>query len=91
MARPIAKTLKYLALVLIQAGASIRHGICTSAGYLDVFASYRTQIMKDDFVQRSSYVTQEFELGTQRRLDPKDVHVLRALPYKWWTATRLNM
>ena len=53
VARPIAKTLGYLALALIQAGASIRHGICSLEGYLTVFASYRTQIMKDDFVQGS--------------------------------------
>lgn len=53
VARPIAKTLGYLALALIQAGASIRHGICTLEDYLEVFASYRTQIMKDDFVQGS--------------------------------------
>lgn len=53
VARPIAKTLGYLALALIQAGASIRHGICTLEEYLDVFASYRTQIMNDDFVQGS--------------------------------------
>ena len=53
IARPIAKTLGYLALALIQAGASIRHGICTLEDYLDVFASYRTQIMNEDFVQGS--------------------------------------
>ena len=51
VARPIVKRLGYLALALIQAGASVRHGICTLEDYLDVFASYRTQIMKDDFVQ----------------------------------------
>lgn len=50
VARPIAKTLGYLALALIQAGASIRHGICSLEEYLDVLASYRTQIMNDDFV-----------------------------------------
>ena len=53
VARPITRTLGYLALALIQAGASIRHGICTLEGYLDVFASYRRQIMNDDFVQGS--------------------------------------
>ena len=53
IARPIAKTLGYLALALIQAGASIRHGICTLEYYLDVFASYRTQIMNEEFVQGS--------------------------------------
>lgn len=53
VARPIAKRLGYLALALIQAGASIRHGICTLEEYLNVFASYRTQIMNDDFVQGS--------------------------------------
>lgn len=70
VARPIAKTLGYLALALIQAGASIRHGICTLEGYLDVFASYRTQIMKDELVQGSdSYkynIYTTWEVSVQR-------------------------
>ena len=57
VARLIAGTLGYLALALIQAGASIRHGICTLEGYLDVFASYETQIMNDDFPQAPAIPT----------------------------------
>lgn len=52
VARPIVKCLGYLALALIQAGASIRQGICSLEEYLDVFVLYKSQIMRDQFSQR---------------------------------------
>ena len=50
-ARPIVKTLGHLALALIQAGASISHGICTLEDYLEVYAVYKKQIMSYRLVQ----------------------------------------
>jgi len=70
IARPIAKTLGYLALALIQAGASIRQGICSLEEYLDVFASYKSHIMRDQFSQGSdSYqytIYTTWEVSVQR-------------------------
>ena len=44
LARPIAKTLGYLPLALIQAGASIRQNICSLEGYLELYSSHRKEI-----------------------------------------------
>ena len=51
VARPITKALGYLALAIIQAGASIRQGICSLETYLDSFMLYRNQILGDRVVQ----------------------------------------
>lgn len=51
LARPIARTLGYLPLALIQAGASIRQNICSLEDYLEVYSSHRKQIMNDLPVQ----------------------------------------
>ena len=69
VARPIVKTLGYLALAIIQAGASIRQGICTLEEYLDIFASYKTQIMSDQIPQGSDYqhtIYTTWEVSVQR-------------------------
>ena len=50
-ARPIVRTLGHLALALIQAGASIRHGICSLEEYLEVFALHKKQILSDQLMQ----------------------------------------
>ncbi len=55
IARPIVKTLGYLALAIIQAGAAIRQGICSIEEYLDTFATHKTQIMNDQLPQGSDY------------------------------------
>ncbi|MCJ1384414.1 hypothetical protein MMC17_007530 [Xylographa soralifera] len=44
LARPIAKTLGYLPLALIQAGASIRQNICSLEDYLELYSSHRKEI-----------------------------------------------
>ena len=51
VARPIVKTLGCLALALIQAGASIRQGICSLEDYLETFATYNKRIMSDQVIQ----------------------------------------
>ena len=51
LARPIARTLGYLPLALIQAGASIRQNMCSLEDYLEVYSSHRKQIMNDLPVQ----------------------------------------
>lgn len=70
IAKSIAKTLGYLALALIQAGASIRQGICSLEEYDEVFTSYKTQIMRDQFSQRiDSYqytIYTTWEVSVQR-------------------------
>lgn len=52
LAEPIAQTLSYLPLALIQAGASIRQNICSLEDYLEVYTSHRRQIMDNLPVQR---------------------------------------
>ena len=44
LARPIAKTLGYLPLALIQAGASIRQNVCSLEDYLELYASHRKDL-----------------------------------------------
>jgi hypothetical protein len=51
LAGPIAKTLGFLPLALIQAGASITKGICPLEKYLDVFASHKRAIMNTRLIQ----------------------------------------
>lgn len=53
LAKPIAKTLGYLPLALIQAGAAIRQNICSLEDYLDLYASHRKQILTSLPVQGS--------------------------------------
>ena len=52
LAEPIAQTLGYLPLALIQAGASIRQNICSLEDYLEVYSSHRRQIMDNLPIQR---------------------------------------
>ena len=47
LAKPIAKTLGYLPLALIQAGASIRQNVCSLEDYLDLYSSHRKQILSE--------------------------------------------
>ena len=51
MAMPIVKTLGCLPLALIQAGASIRQGICSLEDYVELFVSYKKRLMSDQPVQ----------------------------------------
>ena len=51
VAKPIVRTLGCLALALIQAGASIRQGICSLEDYLETFARYNRQIMSEQVIQ----------------------------------------
>lgn len=46
-ARPMAKALGHLPLALIQAGASIRHNICSLEDYLEIYSSRRSQIISN--------------------------------------------
>lgn len=55
LARPIATTLGYLPLALIQAGASIRQNICPLEEYLDVYSRHRKQIMSNQPVQGTDH------------------------------------
>lgn len=50
-ARPMAKALGHLPLALIQAGASIRHNICSLEDYLEIYSSRRNQIISNQLVQ----------------------------------------
>lgn len=50
-ARPMAKALGHLPLALIQAGASIRHNICSLEDYLEIYTSRRIQIISNQPVQ----------------------------------------
>lgn len=52
-ARPIARTLAYLPLALIQAGASISQNVCSLEDYLDVYRSHRKEIMSSQGMQCS--------------------------------------
>lgn len=69
VARPIVKTLGYLALAIIQAGAAIRQGICSIEEYLDIFATHKKQIMNDQLPQGSDYqytIYTTWEVSVQR-------------------------
>ena len=69
VARPIVKTLGYLALAIIQAGAAIRQGICSLEEYLDIFATHKKQIMNDQLPQGSDYqytIYTTWEVSVQR-------------------------
>lgn len=54
-ARPMAKALGHLALALIQAGASIRHNICSLEDYLEIYSSHRNQIISNQPVQGADH------------------------------------
>lgn len=64
-ARPMAKALGHLPLALIQAGASIRHNICSLEDYLEIYSSRRSQIISNqpgqgaDHYQYTIYTTWE--------------------------------
>lgn len=69
VARPIVKTLGYLALAIIQAGAAIRQGICSVEEYLDIFATHKKQLMNDQLPQGSDYqytIYTTWEVSVQR-------------------------
>ena len=69
VARPIVKTLGYLALAIIQAGAAIRQGICSLEEYLDIFATHKKQLMNDQLPQGSDYqytIYTTWEVSVQR-------------------------
>lgn len=51
LARPIARTLGYLPLALIQAGAFIRQNICSLEEYLEVYSSHKREIMSNKLGQ----------------------------------------
>ena len=51
LARPIVKRLGALPLALIQAGASIRQGLCPLEEYLEVYATHKRQMMSSQPVQ----------------------------------------
>ena len=51
LARPVVKELGALPLALIQAGASIRQGICPLEEYLEIYATHRRQMMSSQPVQ----------------------------------------
>ncbi|KAI9880614.1 MAG: hypothetical protein M1830_001965 [Pleopsidium flavum] len=55
LAGPIAATLGYLPLALIQAGASIRQNICPLEDYLNVYSRHRKQIMSNQAVQGTDH------------------------------------
>ena len=100
IARPVVKTLGYLALALIQAGASIRQGICSLEEYLAVFATYRKQIMSDQLTQGTDnyqytiYTTWEVSvqtiegLASERAVDAIQIlHILAFLHFEQVPAT----
>ena len=69
VARSIVKTLGYLALAIIQAGAAIRQGICSLEEYLDIFATHKKQLMNDQLPQGSDYqytIYTTWEVSVQR-------------------------
>ena len=69
LARPIVKTLGYLALAIIQAGAAIRQRICSVEEYLDIFATHKKQLMNDQLPQGSDYqytIYTTWEVSVQR-------------------------
>ena len=55
LARPMAKALGHLPLALIQAGASIRHNICSLEDYLEIYSSRRSQIISNQPVQGANH------------------------------------
>lgn len=54
-ARPMANALGHLPLALIQAGASIRHNICSLEDYLEIYSSRRSQIISNQPIQGADH------------------------------------
>ena len=100
-ARPIVKTLGCLALALIQAGASIRQGICSLEEYLDIFASYKKQILSDQVVQGAEsyrytiYTTWEVSVHMIERLSTRTaqdaVQLLQVLAFLHFEQVPISM
>ena len=100
VARPIVKTLGYLALAIIQAGAAIREGICSLEEYLDIFATHKKQLMKDQIPQGADYhytiystwevSVQKIESsGSERAVD--SIQILQILAFLHFEQVPANM
>ena len=100
IARPIVKTLGYLALAIIQAGAAIREGICSLEEYLDIFATHKKQLMKDQIPQGADYhytIYSSWEVsvqkiessGSERAVD--SIQILQILAFLHFEQVPANM
>lgn len=101
VARPITKALGNLALALIQAGASIRQGICPLESYLEFFALYKKQIMGDQLAQGADnyrytiYTTWEVSVQMIENLSSENaedaVHILQIFAFLHFEHVPISM
>ena len=91
LARAIVRALGHLPLALVQAGASIRQGVCFLENYLEVYESHKLELLKRRIVQNSDIYHQSvyttFDITVQRiqkeasRVSADAVEILQTLAF----------